>query len=62
MVTVERRNKSITRDKEHFILLSIDNKDKLGSQNIINNNKNDDDFDFDLVKPTTKTKTILPRL
>ena len=53
-VTAERRNKSITRNKEHFILLSIDNKNKLGYQNITNNNENDDDFDFDLVKPTTE--------
>ena len=28
MVRAERRNKSITRSKEHFILLPIDNKNK----------------------------------
>ena len=56
MVTAERRNKSITRNKEHFILLPIDNKYKLDYQNITNNKENDDDFDFDLVKPTTENK------
>ena len=54
MVTVERRNKSITRNKEHFILLPIDNKTKLSNRNVTNNNENDDDFD--LVKPTTENK------
>ena len=53
---MERRNKSTTRNKEHFILLPIDNKNKLDYQIIINNNENDDDFDFDLVKPTTENE------
>ena len=56
MVTVERRNKSIAQNKEHSILLPINNKNKLNYQNIINNNENDDDFIFDLVKPTTKNR------
>ena len=46
MVTAERRNKSITRNKEYFILLPIDNKNKLNYQNIANHNGSDD-FDFD---------------
>ena len=56
MVTAQRRNKSITRNKEHFILLPIDSKNKLDYQNVTNNNENDDDFDFSLVKPTTENK------
>ena len=56
MVTAERRNKSITRNKEHFKLLSINNKNKLNYRNITNNNKNDDYFDFDLVKATTENE------
>ena len=56
MVTAERRNKSITRNKEHSIFLPIDNKNKLNHRNITNNNENDDDFDFGLVKPTTENK------
>ena len=54
MVTAERRNKSITRNKEHFILLPTDTKNKLNYRNTANNSENDDDFDFDLVKPTTE--------
>ena len=54
MVTAERRNKTITRNKEHFILLSVDNKNKLNYRNI--NNENGDDFDFDFVKPTTENE------
>ena len=38
MITAERRNKSITRNKEHFILLPIDNKNKLNYRNATNNN------------------------
>ena len=56
MGTAERRNRSITRNKQHFILLPIDNKNKLNYRNITNNNKNDDDFDFNLVKPTTENE------
>ena len=56
MVTAERRNKSITRKKEHFILLAIDNKNELDYRNITNNNENDNDFDFDLVKQTTENE------
>ena len=56
IVTAERRNKSITRNKEHFILLPIDNKNKLNYRNVASNNENDDDFDFDLVKPTTENE------
>ena len=56
MVTAERRNKSITRNKEHFIRLPIDNRNKLNYRNITNNNENDDDFDFDLVRPTTENE------
>ena len=56
MVTAERRNKSITRNKEHFILIPIDNKNKLNYRNITHNNENDDDFYFDLVKPTTENE------
>ena len=56
MVTAQRRNKCITRNKEHFILLPIDSKNKLNYQNLTNNNKNDDDFDFGLVKPTPEKK------
>ena len=56
MVTAERRNKCITQNKEHYILLSIDNKNNLNYRNTRNNNENDDDFDFDLVKPTTENK------
>ena len=55
MVTAERKNKSITRNKEHFILLPVDNKNKLNYRNITNN-KNDDYFDFDLVRPTTENE------
>ena len=55
MVTAEK-NIYITRNKEHFILLPIDNKNKLDYQNITNNNENDDEFDFDLVKPTTENE------
>ena len=58
LVTAERRNKSTTRNKENFILLPIDNKNKLDYQDITNNNENDDDFDFDLVKPTTENENI----
>ena len=54
MVTAERRNKSITRNKEHFILLPINNKNKLDYQNITNNKKND--FDFDVVKLTKENE------
>ena len=54
MVTAERRNISITRNKEHFILLPTDTKNKLNYRNTANNSENDDDFDFDLVKPTTE--------
>ena len=50
MVTEERRNKSITRNK----LLPTDTKNKLNYRNTANNSENDDDFDFDLVKPTTE--------
>ena len=57
MVTVERRNKSITRNKEHFILLPIDNKTKLSYRNVTNNNENDDDFDIDLVKTSTENES-----
>ena len=39
MVTAERRNKSITRIKEHFILLPTDTKNKLNYRNT-NNHKN----------------------
>ena len=56
IVTAERRKKSITRNKEHFILLPIDNKNKLNYRNVASNNENDDDFDFDLVKPTTENE------
>ena len=56
MATAERRNKSITRNKEHFIFLPIDNKNKLNYRNTTNNNENSDDFDFDLVKPTTENE------
>ena len=56
METAERGNKSITWNKGHFILLPIDNKNKLNYGNITNNNKYDDDFDFDLVKPTTENE------
>ena len=56
MVTAERRSKSITRNKEHFILLPTDTKNKLNYRNTANNSENDDDFDFDLVKPTTENK------
>ena len=59
MVTAERRNKSITLNKEHFILLPIDNINKLNYRNITNNNKNYHDYDFDLVKLKGKTKSIL---
>ena len=55
MVAAEK-NIYITRNKEHFILLPIDNKNKLDYQNITNNNENDDEFDFDLVKPTTENE------
>ena len=54
MVTAERRNKSITRNKEHFILLPNFTKNKLNYRNTTNNSENDDDFDFDLAKPTTE--------
>ena len=56
MVTAQRRNKCKTRNKEHFILLPIDSKNKLNYQNVTNNNENDDDFDFGLIKPTTEKK------
>ena len=56
MVTAERRNKNVTWNKEHFILLPIDNKNKLDYQNITDNKENDDDFDFEVVKPTTENK------
>ena len=56
MVTAERRNKSITRNKKHIIRLPIDNKNTLNYRNITNNNENDDDFDFDLVRPTTENE------
>ena len=56
MVTAERRNKSITRNKEHFILLPTDTKNKLNYRNTANNSENDDDFDFELVKPTTENE------
>ena len=56
MVTAERRNKSITQNKEHFILLLINNMNKLNYRNITNNNESDDDYDFDLVKPTRGKK------
>ena len=55
MVTVKRRNKSITQNKEHFILLPIDDKIKSNYHNITNNNENDD-FDFDFAKPTTENE------
>ena len=55
-VTKERRNKSIIRKKDHFILLPTGNKNKLSYRNITNNNEKDDDFEFDLVKPTTENK------
>ena len=55
---VERRNKSITQNKENFILLPIDNKIKSNYHNITNNNENDD-FDFDFAKPTTENEKIL---
>ena len=55
MVTAER-NKSITQNKEHFILLPIDNKNRLDYQNITNNNENDDVFDLGLGKPTTENE------
>ena len=58
MVTAERRNKSITRNKEHIIRLPIDNKNKLNYRNITNNNENDD-FDFYLVRPTTENENSL---
>ena len=58
MVTVKRRNKSITQNKEHFILLPIDDKIKSNYHNITNNNENDD-FDFDFAKPTTENEKIL---
>ena len=58
MVTAERRNKSITQNKENFILLLIDNKIKSNYHNITNNNENDD-FDFDFAKPTTENEKIL---
>ena len=56
MVTAERRNKSISRNEEHFILLPIDNKNKLNYRNLTNNNENNDYFDFDLVKPTRENE------
>ena len=56
MVIAERSNKRVTRNKEHFILLPIDNKNKLDYQNMTNNNENDVDFNFDLVKPTTENE------
>ena len=56
MVTAERRNRSITQNKEHFILLLIDNMNKLNYRNITNNNESNDDYDFDLVKPTRENK------
>ena len=56
MATAERRNKSITRNKEHFILLPNVSKNKLNYPNITNNSENDDDFDFDLVKSTTENE------
>ena len=58
MVTAERRNKSITQNKENFILLPIDNKIKSNYHNITNNKENDD-FDFDFAKPTTENEKIL---
>ena len=57
-VTTERRNKSTTRKKDDFILLPIDNKNKLSYRNITNNNE-DDDFELGLVKPTTENKKNL---
>ena len=56
MVTAGRRNKSIIKNKEHFILLPINTKNKLNYRNTANNRENDDDFDFDLVKPTTENE------
>ena len=58
MVTAERRTKSITQNKENFILLPTDNKIKSNYHNITNNNENDD-FDFDFAKPTTENEKIL---
>ena len=56
MITAERGNKCITQNKEHFIILPINNKNKLNYRNATNNNKHNDDFDFDLVKPTTENE------
>ena len=62
MVTAKRRNKSITRNKKHFLFLPIDKKIKLNHQNIASNNENDDDFDFNFVKSTMENENNYSQL